>query len=44
MGPHADLRISEVLMLKMDSEEPKEFSGDYLVVTAVYGAAAVCEC
>ena len=31
-------------MLKMDSEEPKEFSGDYLVVAAVYEAAAVCGC
>ena len=38
MGPHADLCISEVLVLKMDIEEPEEFIG------AIYGAAAVCEC
>ena len=41
---HADLLISEVLVMKMDSEKPEEFNGDYLVVAAVYGAAAVCEC
>jgi len=44
MGPHADLRISEVEMLKINSEEPEEFSIDYLVVAAVNEAAAVRGC